>query len=221
MMDNEIDAFVDALLSERSPKEFAVTPEDSDVLRLAILLRAQRSEVVSPDPSFVDDLHRKLAASVSGGTKVVSLAERRRRIPRSFRLVGQAAAAAALVAGTFTATHLVDRQVAAPAVAKGQVAAGTVHSGVLLSAHGQAMGQAYAYAGSPSWVFMDVHGSNLSGVYICHLQLADGTSIPAGVVSVYNGTGDWAHTIKVPASEVRGATLEGSDGDVMARVTFS
>ena len=62
--------------------------------------------------------------------------------------------------------------------------AGTVRSGVLLTADGHPLGRAYAYNGSPSWVFMDMHGKGLSGLYTCVLHLGDGTTVPAGVVTV-------------------------------------
>ena len=68
---------------------------------------------------------------------------------------------------------------------------------------------------------MDVHGSGLNGMYTCELQLADGTTVPAGVVIVYHGTGDWAHTVTVQASEVHRATLVTSTGVTVATATFS
>ena len=238
MTDNEIDAFVEALLSDRAPKQFPVSAEDRDLLELAIAMRAERSEIVSPDPAFVDQLHRQLAAAAKEEAPVPNLTSprsptRRRdlaatarsgirpagaaRYSRRFQTLVQAAAAAFLVAGTFTATHLADDRSPVPA----QAHAGSVRSGVLLSASGRSLGRAYAYDGSPSWVFMDVQASDLSGVYICHLHLSDGTTIPAGVVTVYHGAGDWAHTTKVPADDVRSATLDTPNGAVMARVNFT
>lgn len=239
MTDHEIETFVEALLGDQTPKHFQVAPEDRDVLQFALALRAQRPEIVSPEPSFVDQLHRQLASSAGNGGTIVSLPARPRhdgkrnrgpartaikpppgRISRSFQAVAKAAAAAAVIAGTVTATHLVDRPFPAR-VAQGAANAGAVHSGVLLSADGRTLGRAYAYNGNPSWVFMDVQASRLSGLYACHLQLADGTTVTAGAVTVYHGAGDWAHTVKVSANQIREATLVAPDGAIMARATFS
>ena len=97
----------------------------------------------------------------------------------------------------------------------------TVRSGALLTADGRPLGRTYAYGGSPSWVFMDVTASGLSGIYTCELHLADGATVTAGVVVVYHGTGDWAHTVKVQAGQIRGATLVASTGVTVATATFS
>jgi len=94
-------------------------------------------------------------------------------------------------------------------------------SGNLLSAAGRPLGRAYAYSGNPSWVFMDVHASDLNGMYTCELHLADGTTVPAGLVMVYDGTGDFAHTVTVPASAVQQATLTTPTGATAATATFS
>ena len=91
----------------------------------------------------------------------------------------------------------------------------------MLTADGRPLGRTYAYGGNPSWVFMDVTASGLSGIYTCELHLADGATVPAGVVVVYHGTGDWAHTVKVQASQIRGATLVASTGATVATATFS
>jgi hypothetical protein len=150
------------------------------------------------------------------------LRPRRRRglVGRPLGYVGKAAAALVLVAGTVTATNLMSGHTAAPVAARAPGTA-TVRSGVLLSADGRPVGRTYAYTGSPSWVFMDVHGSSLSGVYTCELELADGSVVPAGVVVVYNGTGDWAHTVTVPVSKVRRARLVNSRGATVATAAFS
>ena len=88
-------------------------------------------------------------------------------------------------------------------------------------ADGRPLGRAYAYNGNPSWVFMDVRDSGLTGGYVCQLHLTNGTTTPAGMVTVYNGTGDWAHTVQVDAGQVRQATLVTPSGDTVANATFS
>ncbi|HEX6393817.1 MAG TPA: hypothetical protein VFZ97_10260 [Acidimicrobiales bacterium] len=240
MTDHEVDTFVDALLNDQTPKRFPATREDRDILRIAIELRTRQTERISPEPSFVEQLHLHLASALRGGAKILPLdssglyrGERRPmtarlgtdpasagRISRKFRGAAKAAAAALLVAGTFTATRLTDSHSPVP-VAQSAVNAGGVRSGVLVGADGRTLGRAYAYTGDPSWVFMDVHTSGLSGLYVCRLQLADSSTILAGVLTVHNGTGDWAHTIKVPAAQLREATLVAPNGSIMARATFS
>ncbi|HUE60828.1 MAG TPA: hypothetical protein VMO88_14730 [Acidimicrobiales bacterium] len=238
MTDSRVDAFVEAILTDRQPKKFPATPEDRDVLRVAVELRASRSGFDGPAPQFVEELHRRLAATADDGAELLPFPTAGRRGGREratllpdFRLrpsravrprfsaVGKAAAAVFLVASTFTATNLVGGHSAAPVAQPAGAAA--VHSGALLTSDGRPMGRMYAYSGNPSWVFIDVRGSALTGVYTCMLQLADGTSVPAGLVTVYNGTGDWAHTVKVQASELRQATLVDPAGVTVASATFT
>jgi hypothetical protein len=239
-MTDRVEGFVEAILADRPPKHFRAAPDDTEVLRVALELRAGRSEFAGPDPQFVEALHRRLADTGAGGARILPLAARRRRrrerervtpwpdapsgpsrrVRPRFAAVGKAAAAVALVAGTFSVTSLIGAHSPAP-IAQQAPNASTVRSGDLLTAAGRPVGRAYAYSGNPSWVFMDVHASGLNGTYTCELQLADGATVPAGVVMVYAGTGDWAHTVTVQASQVRRATLVSSTGATVATATFS
>jgi hypothetical protein len=97
----------------------------------------------------------------------------------------------------------------------------SVRSAALLASDGRPLGRAYAYSGNPSWVFMDVRHSGLTGGYVCELHLTNGTTTPAGMVTVYNGTGDWAHTVPVEAGQVRQATLVTPAGIPVASATFT
>jgi hypothetical protein len=240
MTNHSVESFVEAILSDRPPKQFPAAIDDTDVLRVAIELRASRSEFAGPDPQFVEDLHRRLAAAARGGAELLPLPSAGRRrsgservtlfpdsrsrpsrvIRPRFSAVGKAAAAVLLVASTFTATSLMGRHSPAP-VAQPAPNAATVHSGALLTSDGRPMGRMYAYNGNPSWVFIDVRGNALNGVYTCMLQLVDGATVPAGLVTVYNGTGDWAHTVKVQASQLRRATLVTPTGVTVATATFT
>jgi hypothetical protein len=186
MTEKDVDAFVEAILTDRSPRQFSAVPDDTDVLRVALELRAGQSECAGPDPQFVEELHHALAATSPHRGPLLPLpntgsrrTERLRRAPwpdsrrrphqiarPRFTALGKAAAALALVAGTFTAANLVGRTSPAP-VAEQAPGATTVRSGTLLSADGHPLGRTYAYGGNPSWVFMDVHASRLSGVYTC------------------------------------------------------
>jgi hypothetical protein len=239
MTNRGVDAFVEAILADQPPQHFRAAPDDTDVLRVALQLRAGRSEFAGPDPDFVEQLHRQLAATGPDGAPILPLRARRRRrseagrvtpwpdtpsgpsrtVRPRFAALGKVAAAVALVASTFTATTVIGAHPPAP-VAQPAPSATTVRSGDLLSAAGRPLGRAYAYSGSPSWVFMDVHASGLNGMYTCELHLADGTTVPAGVVMVYDGTGDFAHTVSVPARAVQRATLLTPTGVTVATATF-
>ena len=51
MTKHRVEAFVDAILADRPPKTFLATPDDADLLRLAIELHVSRSEQIGPTPS--------------------------------------------------------------------------------------------------------------------------------------------------------------------------
>jgi hypothetical protein len=236
MTDKTVEAFVEAVLADRRPKHGRGGPDDAEVFRVALDLRAARAELAGPDPNFVERLHRQLAVDGAGMRPVPARGRRRQpdRVPpwpdagwgpgRTVRprlaALGKAAAAVALVAGTFAATNLIGAPSPAP-VAQQAPTADTVRSGDLLTAAGRPFGWAYAYGANPAWVFVDVHAGGLNGMYTCELELADGTMVPAGVVMVYDGTGDWAHTVTVRASQLQGATLVSSSGVTVASATFS
>src|ERR1700760_3642446 len=122
MTDHNIEAFVEAILTDRPPAAFPADGDSADVLRAAIALRSSRSEFAGPDPQFVEDLHRQLAADAHhGGLLPLPLSARgerhtaglgrasrsrpRSKVRRRIGALGQAAAAAVLVAGTFGAAH--------------------------------------------------------------------------------------------------------------------
>ena len=223
MTDKSVEAFVEAILDDEPPKQFRASPDDVDLLRVALELRSSQAEFARPDPLFVEELHRRLAMTAAEDEELIPLlpggSQASQKVPRRFVLIGKAAAAAALVAATFTATNLVGGHSPAPVAQKST--ASTVRSGVLLTADGRPLGYTYAYSGNPSWIFMDVKGSSLTGTYTCELHLADGATVPAGLVVVYNGTGDWAHTVRVQADQVRQATLVTAAGVTVASATLS
>lgn len=238
MTDNTIEAFVNALLDDQPPEHFRASSDEIDILRVALELRASQAQFARADPQFIEELHRRLAVTTTEGAELIpipasggpgSSPDRRRaqdgtgsgrKLRRRFSFVGNAAAAIVLVAATFAAASVVDGHSRGP-VAQLPTSAPTVRSGVLLTADGRPLGYTYAYSGKPSWVFMDVQGASLSGTYTCELQLADGTTVPAGLVAVYNGAGDWAHTVGVQVNQLRHATLVSSAGVTVASATFS
>ena len=184
MKDRRVEAFVEAILTDSSPKPFRAPPGELHVIRAAIEQRSRRAALMGPDPAFVRRLHRELSTPASAP---------RRRPRMASAGLARAAAVALLVASTLTATGVVGSRRSAQ-LARAPSSA-TVRSGVLVSADGRTLGRTYAFGGDPSWVFLDLRGSALTGVYTCEFRLVNGTTVPAGVVAVYNGTGDWAHTV--------------------------
>ena len=240
MTNHGVEAFVDAVLADRPPKRFSARPDDADLLRLAIELHVSRSEKTRPDPRFVRELNRQLAAAGPQGSRVLPLgtvpeAGGRERAPmaagswpppgrgsrRHFGAISTAAAALALVAGTFAAAHLVPPSSPAPGAGQGPTAAATERSGTLLTSDGLPVGHAYVYSGDPSWVMMDVVAPGFTGVYLCELQLADGAIVTAGKVAVHNGTGEWARFVRAEGDQVRRAVLVTSTGAPVATATLS
>lgn len=237
MSDANIEDFVESILADESPKRFIADPAEADVLRVAIELRATQGQWSWPDCQFVERLHQQLAGITDPGTPLVPFPSeagpriagaRGRAIRRSrvrsnrkssgpIRVLAKAAAAAFLVVGTVAGTNLVG----AHSPTSRLVTANAVKSAELLASSGRPLGEAYAYPSSPSWVFMQVRGSDLAGAYTCELHLTNGTTVPAGVVVVYNQNGEWAHTVDVNVSQLRSATLETSAGGVVATATFS
>src|ERR1700722_1136639 len=57
--------FIDALVSGRRPERFSASPDDVDVLRMAIALRAERPGDAKPDDEFVSGLYEELKAEAS------------------------------------------------------------------------------------------------------------------------------------------------------------
>ncbi len=239
MTNHRVEAFVDAILADRPPKRFSATPDDADLLRLAIELHVNRSEKLGPDPQFVRELGRQLAADPEGA-RIVPLrsgpgAGGRERAPlvpglppgrgrpsrRRVSAIGTAAAALVVVAGTFAAAHLVQPPSPAPVALPGPTAAATERSGTLLTSEGLPVGHAYAYSGDPSWVMMDVVAPGFTGVYHCELQLADGAMVTAGSVAVHNGTGEWSRFVSAQGDQLRQAVLVTSTGVTVATATLS
>ena len=144
---------------------------------------------------------------------------RHRRARTGLASVGKAAAALLLLAGTTWAGASVHRHAPAPSAARA-VTTTPVRSAELRTTDGRPLGRTFAYQGNPSWVFMDVRGGGLSGVYRCDLYLVNGTVVPAGEVAAYNGTGDWGHTVRVDVSQLQRAALVTLAGEPVATATF-
>jgi hypothetical protein len=230
MMGNGLGAFVEAILGDRRPKSFRASPEDAEVLRVAIALRAGRPGGGRPDQEFMTGLHRELAEQADELRRVeddaapqqvprasVARGARRSRPMRGF--LGAAAAAAALVGGTVVATKALEQPSHSTTP---QVALGTsVRFATLHGTGGHPVGQVYVHRGEPSWIFMTVDAGGTGGTVMCQLQLANGTTMPVGKAQIHDGRGQLAQSVRVDVGELRGARLVTPTGSTLATATFS
>ena len=231
MIGNGLGAFVEAILGDRRPKSFGASPEDAEVLRVAIALRAGRPGEGRPDQEFMAGLHRELAEQ-AGELRLVEDDSGSQRVPRASaargvrrsrpmrELLGAAAAAAALVGGTVVATNALEQP--SRTTTTPQVALGTsVRFASLHGTGGRPVGQVYVHRGDPSWIFMTVHAGATSGTVMCQLQLANGTTMPVGTAQLHEGRGQLAQSVRVDVGQLKGAKLVTSTGSTLATAIFS
>ncbi len=217
MSNRRLFAFVDALATGRRPKRFRARPEDADVLRTAIALRAARAGEAAPTEPFVEGLFQRL----SDQAKSPSMPEP--RPARSLRVrtaLVATAAAALLVAGTAVVTE----QLHHPATsAAAHVPQGSqLRTGTFQTTDGQVLGQIVAYHGHPSWVFMNVNVPHYDGRIECMLQVDNGTTVAFGTFTVHGGAGQFSKALgEVDVSQLRGAKLVSSTGSAVAAATFA
>jgi hypothetical protein len=216
MTNRKLFSFIDALVAGRRPVPFQADPEEAQVLRTAIELRAARPGDAVPDDQFVSDLFHSLVeqSNPSSAQKVVPIATRR---PRA--VLFAAAASLVLVAGTFVATKSFDTSPATTA-AIGVPHASVLRTGTFESPSGEVLGQVVAYEGHPSWVFMNVGATQSTGKVLCKLQLNNGSIVSTGTIDLHGGTGELSKYIHVDIHRLRGAKLFTSTGAVLASATF-
>jgi hypothetical protein len=212
-----VTSFIDSLAAGRRPKSFKADPEDVEVIRTAIELRAARIGDAIPTDKFVTDLYESLAeqADSSHGSNVRPL-----RASRARAALVAAAASVALIGGTFVATESFD-QAPATTAAIGAPHSGTVRTGTFEAPNGEVLGQIVAYNGHPSWIYMNVGDSQLAGTITCKLQLKNGSIVAAGTVVLHRGTGMLSKSVVVDILRLRGAKLYTSKGAFLASATFA
>jgi hypothetical protein len=211
-----LSAFIDALVDGRRPQGFRADPDDADVVRTAIGLRAARPGDSQPDEQFVSALYERLANEQPA--EVISI-DRPVRLRRGRAALAAVAASVVLVGGTAVATEAFN-QAGAPAAI--QAPQGRVlRTGTFETTDNRVMGQIVAYRGNPSWVFMNVGGSNYSGPITCKLQVENGSTVAVGVFHLHGGMGQFSRTIQVDIGSLRGAKLVSSSGSVVAAATFA
>jgi hypothetical protein len=217
MTGRKLSSFIEALSAGRRPKPFHADPDDVELLRTAIALRAARPGEATPDEDFVAQLHQKLTDQVEtpATSNIYPLKMRRTRAA----LVA-VAASVALVGGTVAATESFNR---APvnSVATAMPRGNDLRTGTFETADGRALGQIVAYRGKPSWVYMNVGLAESNGTVKCRLQLDNGSIVAAGNIQLHNGMGDLSKSIGVDIGRLRGANLYTSTGVRLATATFA
>jgi hypothetical protein len=216
MTTRRLSAFLDALAAGRRPRSFQADPEEVEMLRVAIALRAARPGDAIPDESFVAELHQQLADDLSPSepTNVRPL-----KMHRGRAALVAVAAGLALVGGTVALTETSNKatvQQSASAVPQGQ----TLRTATFESPTGQVAGQIVLYHGHPSWVYMNVDLPHANGTVKCELHLANGDVVAAGTVQLHDGSGVFSQSIHMDAGKARGATLYDSSGSVVASAIF-
>ena len=216
MTTRRLSAFLDALAAGRRPRPFQADPEDVEMLRVAIALRAARPGDTMPDETFVAELHEQLADELSPSeqTNIHPLRMRRGRAA-----IVAVAAGLALVGGTFAVTETSNKatvQQSATAVPQGQ----SLRTATFQSPTGQVAGQIVLYHGHPSWVYMNVDLPHSNGTVKCELHLANGEVVAAGTVQLHDGSGVFSQSIHMDAGKARGATLYDPSGAVVASAIF-
>jgi hypothetical protein len=222
MTSRKLSAFIDAIATGRRPKRYRAAPEDAEILRAAIELRATRPGEAEPSAAFTEGLFRQLSEQTKHAEQ--------QREPTPIRAATRArartallaaAAVVALIGGTAAATEaLTSRAPAHSAVQLPQ--ASVLRTGTFLTADGHALGQIVAYRGSPSWVFMNVAVPNYNGMVTCMLQVDDGSTVAFGTFTVKGGTGQFTKSISsVDVGHLRGAKLVTPTGSPVADATFA
>jgi hypothetical protein len=217
MTNRRLSAFIDALVAGRRPRRFSAGPDDVEVLRTAITLRAARPGDAEPDEEFVSGLYEELASEARPqlGPNV-----RTAKLSRGRAALVAAAASLVLVAGTATATEAFNHGRAAvvglPAPG-GQV----LRTATFETPGHRAVGQIVAYGGNPSWVFMNVDVANYDGRIVCMLRNGSGSTVAAGAFELHNGVGQFSRTLRVNFARLRGARLVTPAGSLVGSATFA
>jgi hypothetical protein len=211
-----LSAFLDALAAGRRPRSFAAEPEDAEMIRAAIALRAARPGDATPDDAFVAALHRQLSENLDSSERTSG---RPLKMHRGRAAVFAVAAGLALVGGTAAVTGLSNNA----AVQRSVTAAPqeeALRTASFEAPSGQVVGQIALYHGHPSWVYMNLDVAHADGAVRCELHLANGDVVAAGTVQLHDGSGTFSQEISMDAGKARGATLYDSSGAVVASAIF-
>ncbi|MGP3955806.1 zf-HC2 domain-containing protein [Nonomuraea sp. 3N208] len=119
-----------------------------------------------------------------------------------------AAIVAALVGGSVWLATGPDRELATNYRQTLAVADGRYLSAAVLYAGERRVGHAFAYEGSPSWIFLTVEAAGNSGSYEAELVGKDGAWTDLGQVKLSDGQATWGTTVSIPISRIDRIVLQ-------------
>ncbi|NMH99423.1 zf-HC2 domain-containing protein [Pseudonocardia acidicola] len=94
-----------------------------------------------------------------------------------------------------------------------------------LTVDGRRVGQAFAYPGQPSFVYvsLDTQLADQTGPVSCTLERPDGSSVPIGTFTVRRGYGHWGASAQLQGDALRSArlVLVDASGATVAAARFS
>jgi hypothetical protein len=156
-------------------------------------------------------------ARVIGRANSVARASRRHWAATALSAIASAAAAALLVVSLQgsgqSRFHVQDP-------ARLQAMGGRELFATTLSRDGHAFGQAFVFAGQPSWVLMTVDSEGSPRRLTCELKTANGNTIVLGSFTVAGGYRSWGSTIAISARQIRRVLLVGPDARPVASATL-
>lgn len=141
---------------------------------------------------------RLLQRAQEGGPAV---ARRRRRVAVSLAGLAVAALGATGLALGLAVSGGSGFQVV-PASALHQVG-GRKMAVAVLSDHGAAVGQAFLYSGSPSWLFMTVDSDVVHGPVTCEVETTSGATVVLGTFQVGGSYHAWGSTLAMAPDDIK------------------
>ncbi|WP_137816820.1 anti-sigma factor family protein [Gandjariella thermophila] len=82
-------------------------------------------------------------------------------------------------------------------------------------------GQAFAYTGTPPWIYMAVDTEHDTTTVSCQLQTTDGHLVTIGQFQLSNGYGYWGTPINLDPTTLATARLIATNGTIIATATFT
>lgn len=132
-----------------------------------------------------------------------------RRVARRGRVLTAVAASLAVAFALGWVVHNVSAPTS-PRVATGRFVARD------LSAGNQVVGEAYAYTGAPSWMFVTVSAPGDPRFVRCTVIAAGGRHQVVGTFALTDGKGSWGTSLPISYRELRGVVLTAPSGAVIA-----
>jgi hypothetical protein len=208
MTNRRLSSFIDAIAEGRRPRSYRADPEDAEMIRTAIALRAARPGDDIPDPDFVATLRAQLVDQ-SSSTPSSNIRELKPNRVRTALVA--VAASVVLIGATVVTTDALD-QPSTTTTAGAPLHNSAVRTGTFVATNGRVLGQIVVVRGRPSWVFMNVSVANSNGSVICKLQMDNGAVVSAGTVVLHHGRGELGKAVVVDVTRLRRATISTPGG---------